>query len=544
MINNRSKTYGSCLHPRVIKNKYTGDPVYVPCGTCEFCIHNKAVKAELKCNVQLAASKYCEFITLTYSTEYLPVGEFYKGPSGEVRFRCLPRDFVYSYKTVQGYNRNISFNDECFDFATQLSWDSAQALQKKTHLHYTSFPDGRRIYNRPYMENLIGYLNYRDIQLFFKRLNQNIRSITNEKIYYYVVGEYGPTTFRPHFHILLFHDSKELRKSVRQFVLKSWRFGDTDTQPVWSSASCYVAGYVNSTACLPDFYKNFSHIKPFGRFSVHFAESAFNEVFKPQEDEEVFSLFYDGRMLELNGKPTLVRPKRSHINRLYPRLNKSKHATVDDDIRVATALSNIPHVLAKFGFIDEVTDFERSKRIYYLIRRYLEVDHTLKYAPEQLRLIYNSCRLSLYINFSDESGCAAIYRLLLNYRNLVNNWITAPVGSVAFTGQLRYAVRSIHSFYNYCAKRSLRDQLLKVKKWSNDSYVRENLSIYYFYPLTDVDIMKKSFSEIVIASPVLRASYADYAADNRERIKHKALNDKNALLIASVDKNIDYYYGK
>ena len=156
-------------------------------------------------------------------------------------------------------------------------------------------------------------------------------------------------------------------------------------------------------------------------------------------------------MLELNGKPTLVRPKRSHINRLYPRLNKSKHASVDDDIRVATALSNIPHVFAMFGFIDEVTDFERAKRIYYLIRRYLEVDHTLKYAPEQLRLIYNSCRLSLYINFSDESGCSAVYRLLLNYRNLVNNWITAPVGSVAFTGQLRYAIRSIHSFYDYCA---------------------------------------------------------------------------------------------
>ena len=48
--------------------------------------------------------------------------------------------------------------------------------------------------------------------------------------------------------------------------------------------------------------------------------------------------------------------------------------------------------------------------------------------------------------------------------------------------------------------------------------------------------MKRSFSEIVFSSPVLRASYADYAADNRERIKHKALNDKNALLIAEVDK--------
>lgn len=536
MINERSKTYGSCAHPRVIKNKYTGEPVYVPCGTCEFCIHNKAVRSELKCNVQLASSKYCEFVTLTYSTEYLPVGQFYKGSCGEVRFRSLPRDFAYSYKTVRGYTRNILFHDETFDFSTDLSWEAAQLLQKKTHLHYTSFPDGRRIYNRPYMENLIGYLNYRDIQLFLKRLNQNIRSITNEKIHYYVTGEYGPTTFRPHFHLLFFFDSERLRQSFRQFVFKSWRFGDSDTQHVWSTASCYVAGYVNSTACLPDFFKNSRYIKPFGRFSVHFAESAFNEVFKPEEDEETFSLFYDGRILDLNGKPTLVKPKRSHINRLYPRLNKSKYATLDDDVRIATTISQLPQVLARFGFIDEVSDFEFSKRIYYLIRRYLEVDHSLDYAPEQLRVIYNACRLSLYINFSDESGCSAVYRLLLQYRNLVRNWITAPVGSVAFTGQLRRAVRSIHAFYCYCSRRSLHDQLVKVEKWSNDSYVRDNLSIYYFYPLTDVDIMNRSYSEIVSDSSVLRASYADYAADNRERIKHKALNDKNALLIAAVDK--------
>jgi hypothetical protein len=536
MINERSKTYGSCLHPRVIKNKYTGDPVYVPCGTCEFCIHNRAVKSELKCNVQLAASKHCMFVTLTYSTEYLPVGKFYKGPAGEVRFRSLPRDFVYSYKTVQGYLRNISFNDETFDFSTQLSWESARLLQEKTHLHYTAFPDGRRVYNRPYMKGLIGYLNYRDLQLFLKRLNQNIRSITNEKIHYYVTGEYGPATFRPHFHLLFFFDSDRLEQSFGQLVSKSWRFGDSDTQSVWSSASCYVAGYVNSTACLPDFFKNSRHIKPFGRFSVHFAESPFDEIFKPEEDAALFSLFYAGRFLDLGGKPTAVKPKRSHINRLYPRLNKSKHATVDDDIRVASVISKLPQVLAKFGFIDEVSNFELSKRVYYLIRRYLEVDHSLDYAPEELRVIYNACRLSLYINFSDESGCSAIYRLLLQYCNLVNYWITAPVGSVAFVGQLRKAVRTIHAFYDYFERRSLRDQLVQVEKYSNDSYVRDNLSIYYFYPLTDVDIMKKSYSDFVLGSPVLRASYADYAADNRERIKHKYLNDQNALLIAEVDK--------
>ena len=58
-----------------------------------------------------------------------------------------------------------------------------------------------------------------------------------------------------------------------------------------------------------------------------------------------------------------------------------------------------------------MSNFELSKRVYYLIRRYLEVDHSLDYAPEELRVVYNACRLSLYINFSDESGCSAVLRM-------------------------------------------------------------------------------------------------------------------------------------
>ena len=44
-------------------------------------------------------------------------------------------------------------------------------------------------------------LDYRDIQLFMKRL----RKCQDEKIRYFIVGEYGSKTGRPHYHALLFN---------------------------------------------------------------------------------------------------------------------------------------------------------------------------------------------------------------------------------------------------------------------------------------------------------------------------------------------------
>ena len=44
-------------------------------------------------------------------------------------------------------------------------------------------------------------LNYKDVQLFMKRL----RKCQDEKIRYFIVGEYGSKTGRPHYHALLFN---------------------------------------------------------------------------------------------------------------------------------------------------------------------------------------------------------------------------------------------------------------------------------------------------------------------------------------------------
>ena len=45
-----------------------------------------------------------------------------------------------------------------------------------------------------------------DVQRFFKRL----RKLTNQKIKYFIVGEYGTQKMRPHYHIILFNANREM----------------------------------------------------------------------------------------------------------------------------------------------------------------------------------------------------------------------------------------------------------------------------------------------------------------------------------------------
>lgn len=92
----------------------------------------------------------------------------------------------------------------------------------------------------------------RDLQLFFKRLRkendmyQNIIpfDLNNPqkrfKLTYYAVGEYGPRTERPHYHILLFNLHPDLYPAID----KKWPDGHVKIGKVNSNSIQYVTGYV------------------------------------------------------------------------------------------------------------------------------------------------------------------------------------------------------------------------------------------------------------------------------------------------------------
>lgn len=64
--------FNCCEHPRIIKNKYTGEPVYVKCGVCPHCLISRSDAKRNLCDYEKSNRKYCYFVTLTYNSQYVP----------------------------------------------------------------------------------------------------------------------------------------------------------------------------------------------------------------------------------------------------------------------------------------------------------------------------------------------------------------------------------------------------------------------------------------------------------------------------------------
>lgn len=85
-----------------------------------------------------------------------------------------------------------------------------------------------------------------DVQKFLKRLRKKLPSQSNLR--YYFASEYGPTTFRPHYHAVLFNlPFKTLRKNT-ELISSSWSInkkpmGFVQVEEVNENRIAYVAGY-------------------------------------------------------------------------------------------------------------------------------------------------------------------------------------------------------------------------------------------------------------------------------------------------------------
>lgn len=99
-------------------------------------------------------------------------------------------------------------------------------------------------------------LNKRDIQLFFKRLR---KAYPDRSIRYYLSGEYGTRTMRPHYHFICFGVSVEEWKGLvlrdynylKQPLYSSsqlesiWTHGNVRVGQVTSRSAAYTARYIN-----------------------------------------------------------------------------------------------------------------------------------------------------------------------------------------------------------------------------------------------------------------------------------------------------------
>lgn len=240
---------------------------------CHSCIQCRVAAQEHLCKlleVEASKHKYIEFLTITYDDAHLPyIDTSYMYPFGyaiRVPNRVIKK---YNRKTKSFYyiEDKVSKSFQLTDFG---SIDTASMLRDyyvRIDKYYSRFPfRSRGIRNN----SVIPILWYDDIRKYIARLRKWFLKEYGEKIRYYVICEYGTQSFRPHYHILLFHDSPRARADFRNVrvlsmstpdnprevcaqldLAKLWLYGDTTTKVTDGNMQEYVSKYLTQHSDFP-----------------------------------------------------------------------------------------------------------------------------------------------------------------------------------------------------------------------------------------------------------------------------------------------------
>lgn len=451
------KAADHCQHRSFITNRYTGQRIAVDCGQCDYCIYKRAQKASMRVKTAGSAFKYSYFVTLTYDNDRIPLMkcdvlhseyEDALSISGDKVFgyehhsyipvsEYQPLDFSRLYHIfftqVQG---TVPFDRELKEYVPVkdnwfLSMDAIRSFIQKTQSVDNSVYPAAEQYG---LGNLIPFLNYVDVQNYIKRLRKHLKTSLGsyESLHFYAVGEYGPVHFRPHYHLLLFTNSKQVSKVLRQCHNKSWKLGRSDFQIARGGAASYVASYINSFSAAPLLYRSCRAFKPRQRASIGFFEKG--EVFEEGEDiyqaiEQRIDSVINGRIYNFNGISVKSTPPMSYIRTLLPRFSSACREDAVAIARIIRAVASAPQRIARFGIVAYDSDSILSiTRVYY---KYLTL--TKNRLTNEDEIILHAARCSTRccfssVDFDTESYLNKLYRLFLYVSKFLRNWHLPSIG--------------------------------------------------------------------------------------------------------------------
>lgn len=547
------KAVNHCQHRSFITNRYTGHRIAVDCGQCDYCIHKKAKKASMRVKTAGSAFKYSYFVTLTYDNEHIPLmkcdvlhSEYEDALSisgskvfGYERHSYIPvseyqpedssRLCHVFFTQVQG---TVPFDREIKEYVPVkdnwfLSMDAIRSFIRKSQAVDNSVYPVAEKYG---VDNLIPFLNYVDVQNYIKRLRKYLYLTLGsyETLHFYAVGEYGPVHFRPHYHILLFTNSKEVSEVLRQCHDKSWKFGRSDFQIARGGASSYVASYVNSLSSAPLLYRSCRAFKPRQRASLGFFEKG--EVFEEGEDvyhaiEQKIDSVVNGRIYNFNGISVKSTPPMSYIRTLLPRFSSARYDDAIAIARIIRAVADAPKRIARFGIINYDSDSILSiTRAYY---KYLTLTKNNLFNEDEIILHAARCSTRFCyssVDFDAESYINKLYRLFLYVSKFLRNWHLPPIGGNldSYAYRIMFIIKTGLEYEKNKDYQNLRD-LYTVRAQFPD--ISDSM---FVLPQngSEIDFISSSSSETLQLLDQLRFRSATFC---RDMIKHKKLNDANNI---------------
>jgi hypothetical protein len=163
-------------------------------------------------------------------------------------------------------------------------------------------------------------LSKRDIQLFMKRLRKGVE----EKLRYYLVGEYGERGLRPHYHMLIFN-LPYTGDRLKKYILDKWDKGTIDIGGVTPASIKYTTNYMIQVHNFQNPYIE----KPFAIMSKGIGSEYFNR--KCHIDKHHYDLERNYMMFEGGEKTRLPRYYREKIYCENTRIKQNNKAIIDGD---------------------------------------------------------------------------------------------------------------------------------------------------------------------------------------------------------------------
>lgn len=401
----------SCFNPTHFFNKSLGKDFLVPCGKCLYCRTHKDSKYSMLSTLEMQNNKYALFFTLTYDNENVPCYYFSDDSYS------YSKDFIRVYSNRDGSSLDI-FTRDFNNFKTSVF----------------NIPRGAAF----------PFVSRSDVQKFLKRLRINIvRTLKrNVQIRYLITAEYGPKTFRPHYHgIIYFNDSDLLTKTTVSHVLntsllsaliaKSWPFADYCRTAKYATivdggASNYVSSYASSSCNLPRFLQ-YPETRPFT--PAHSTRFGFSASQKAEIYQNVSNGDYQLHRTDVKTKNVTHVPISSqNRSRLFPRFPLYSRLPAQVQQYLLSVCSGQSYHVAKAGF----SLFENSLYDTYLIKQlsFLDASNFFNRADRPPTL------------FSLLDFCKAYP----TYESIVN--------SLALTPAIKHVFIACRNFMVYCRKTS------------------------------------------------------------------------------------------
>lgn len=492
--------FTSCEHPQRYFNKYLGQVLTTPCRNCFACLNQKNFSNKSLIDVHAHSYKYVAFITLTFNQSSIPLADIFRDSNG----------LTYL----------VDSSGVIISSTNKMSEEDVDLLKRKVYKNkgFYTFKFGK-----------IPYLDYALLRSFIVRLRQAIKQkrmrkylskkerlalnksyilvdnpyISYETFTFYSVGEYGPESFRPHFHLLLFFQSCETLEALRFHLSKVWKFGNTDFELTSGNASSYLASYASANSCLPSIYQS-REICPKSRHSFYFGFNTF-EGFKETLFQER-SLFSDKFDLQINGRTKSESFTLAYKNSLFPRCQGYLYVPRDVAFRRYT--------LAKDLYKDIVLHFGTDVQ--------LSPSAMIKYLSDHRSFDFPSLRYSGYdianIDFEgidkdkiQLSSLATALRISFKFYN----------NARLFGYRLEEYFSIINDFWSNQQSLNYRRFLAKLERFTIEN---PDFAVEHVYDDT------YEFLDNFVNSAVYRSFKLYHYKLHSDTIKHKSLNDFNNIL--------------